>query len=204
MTGQGGRVPAIPNTEEIARMNPEIERLKMLGLHEVRLQWRNRFGRTAPKALPKSLLLRVLIYRIQADLLGDLEPEVVRVLDRFAARDPGLRRRGRPRAQSTPEGAGIKPGSVLVREWAGRIHRVMVLEEGFAWEGKTYRSLSQVARVITGTQWNGRRFFGLDRAKQRVEKTARGKALNSRQAAEEADQGLAPISLAPPLRPELQ
>ena len=61
----------------------------------------------------------------------------------------------------------------------------MVLEEGFAWEGKTYRSLSEVARVITGTQWNGRRFFGLDRAKQKTEK-ALGKADASSQPKEEA------------------
>jgi hypothetical protein len=176
----------MPHSDEIARMNSEIERLKTLDPAEVRLQWRNRFGRMAPKTLPKSLLLRVLIYRIHADLLGDLEPEVVRVLDRFAARDSGLRRRGRPRARPTVDGPGIKPGSVLVREWARRIHRVMVLEEGFAWEGKTYRSLSEVARLITGTQWNGRRFFGLDRAKQKAEKTARGKAAGSRQARDEA------------------
>jgi hypothetical protein len=176
----------MPSVDEIARMKSEIERLKTLDLHEVRLQWRNRFGRMAPKALPKSLLVRVLIYRIQADLLGDLEPEVVRVLERFAARDPGLRRRGRPRARPTADGPGIKPGSILVRGWAGRTCRVMVLDEGFAWEGKTYRSLSEVARVITGTQWNGRRFFGLDRSKQGNEKTARGKALKSNRVGEEA------------------
>jgi hypothetical protein len=62
----------------------------------------------------------------------------------------------------------------------------MVLDEGFAWEGKAYRSLSEVARVITGTRWNGRRFFGLDRAKQKAEKAARGKAAGFRQALDEA------------------
>jgi hypothetical protein len=175
----------MPSSDDIARMNAEIERLKTLDVREVRIQWRNRFGRMAPKNLPKSLLVRVLIYHVQADLLGDLEPEVVRVLDRFAARDPSLRRRGRPRAPSTGDGPGIKPGSVLVREWSRRVHRVMVLEEGFAWEGKTYGSLSEVARVITGTQWNGRRFFGLDRAKQKTEK-ALGKADASSQPKEEA------------------
>src|SRR5579872_7009738 len=91
----------MPSSDDIARMNAEIERLKTLDVREVRIQWRNRFGQMAPKNLPKSLLVRVLIYHVQADLLGDLEPEVVRVLDRFAARDPSLRRRGRPRAQAT-------------------------------------------------------------------------------------------------------
>src|SRR5579862_2430992 len=101
--------------DEIARMNMEIERLTTLDLHEIRLQWRNRFGRIAPKALPKSLIVRVLIYRAQADLLGDLEPEVVRVLDRYAARDRVVSRRGRPSARSVGESPRIKPGSVLVR-----------------------------------------------------------------------------------------
>jgi hypothetical protein len=55
----------------------------------------------------------------------------------------------------------LRPGTVLVREWEGGSHRVMVLAEGFAWNGTTYASLSQVARAITGTRWNGPRFFGL-------------------------------------------
>jgi hypothetical protein len=158
----------MPSSDEIARMNTEIERLRGLDPHQVRLQWRNRFGRMAPKSLSKSLLVRVLIYRVQADLLGDLEPEVLRVLERYAARDAGLRGRGRPSARPIVDGPRIKPGSVLVREVAGRIHRVMALEEGYAWEGKTYRSLSEVARAITGTQWNGRRFFGLGRQKAKA------------------------------------
>jgi Protein of unknown function (DUF2924) len=172
--------------DKLARMNQEIERLKALDLRGVRLQWRNRFGRMAPKALPRSLLVRVLIYRVQADLLGDLESDVVRVLDRFAARDRGVNRRGRPSARSLGDGPGIKPGSVLVREWAGQLHRVMAVDEGFAWEGKTYRSLSTVARAITGTQWNGRRFFGLNRQKEKPEGSADKKARRSAEVAEEA------------------
>ncbi len=55
----------------------------------------------------------------------------------------------------------IKPGALLVREWKGKSHRIMVLEDGFAFEGKPYTSLSEIARIITGTRWNGPRFFGL-------------------------------------------
>jgi len=67
-----------------------------------------------------------------------------------------------------PELRGTKSGTLLVREWEGVLHRVMVLEQGFAWNGQTYDSLSKVARAITGTNWNGPRFFGLrDRAGQR-------------------------------------
>ena len=60
----------------------------------------------------------------------------------------------------------------MVREWDGRLHRVMALEEGFAWEGKTYRSLSRVARAITGGHWNGPRFFGLTGFKAMARATA--------------------------------
>ena len=60
-----------------------------------------------------------------------------------------------------PELRATKPGTLLVREWEGALHRVMVLEQGFAWNGQTFDSLSKVAHAITGTNWNGPRFFGL-------------------------------------------
>jgi hypothetical protein len=64
----------------------------------------------------------------------------------------------------TRDGVALNPGSLLVREWKGRLERVMVLEEGFAWNGTTYPSLSMVAKAITGTSWNGHRFFGLGKS----------------------------------------
>ncbi|WP_281411524.1 DUF2924 domain-containing protein [Enterovirga aerilata] len=66
-----------------------------------------------------------------------------------------------------PEMRGTKPGTLLVREWEGTLHRVMVLEEGYAWNGQSFESLSKAARAITGTNWNGPRFFGL-RQKENV------------------------------------
>ena len=100
-------------------------------------------------------MFRILAYRLQADLLGDLNTESQRLLDR----------------SETPEKAGqravarrpvhARPGTVLGREWNGQMQRVTVLEKGFAWKGKTYPSLSKVALAITGTRWNGPRFFGL-------------------------------------------
>jgi hypothetical protein len=65
------------------------------------------------------------------------------------------------RGPMTPEGVGLRSGALLVREWKGHVERVMVLDDGFAWNGGVYPSLSQVARAITGTSWNGHRFFGL-------------------------------------------
>jgi len=109
--------------------------------------------------LPRGILQRALAYRIQADALGDLDRDTIRMLDRLA-------RDGRDGTViPLPELRGTKPGTLLVREWEGTLQRVMVLEQGFAWNGQTYDSLSKVARAITGTNWNGPRFFGLrDRA----------------------------------------
>jgi len=71
------------------------------------------------------------------------------------------------RGASTRDGIRLKPGALLVREWRGRLERVMVLETGFAWKGETYGSLSHIAKAMTGTNWNGHRFFGLRSAKGR-------------------------------------
>jgi hypothetical protein len=149
-------------------LKSDIERLKTLDIDGLRVEWRNLFGKRIPKALPKSLLVKALAYQLQAMAFGDLEPQTLRVLEAYAAKNDG-RWRGRVRvnrvggASSLSSGFRIKPGSILVREWAGELHRVMALEVGFAWNGATYRSLSEVARAITGTRWNGPRFFGLDR-----------------------------------------
>ena len=66
------------------------------------------------------------------------------------------------------DGIGLKAGALLVREWNGKLERVMVLDKGFAWNGKTYGSLSQIAKAMTGTSWNGHRFFGLRRRRARA------------------------------------
>ena len=153
-----GSVPATSLAERIR----DLSALDLAGL---RLQWRNRFGRNAPAHLTKPLLSRILVYRLQADAYGDLDDELVRLLD-------GVRRRSARQGKDAAPGPlaftrRIKPGSVLIREWSGRMHRVMALGEGFAWEGKTYRSLSEVASAITGVRWNGPRFFGLSRPKEK-------------------------------------
>ena len=89
--------------------------------------------------------------------------------------------RARPfatRGPTTREGVGLKSGALLVREWKGRLERVMVLDDGFAWNGGAYASLSQAAKAITGTNWNGHRFFGL--------KAVRGEQSNVRRCAQAA------------------
>src|SRR5262249_14491258 len=100
---------------------------------------------------------RVLAYRLQADRLGDLDIESRRLLDGAGSpKDADKCSVGAHRLTTD-----LRPGTVLNREWNGRMQRVAVLADGFAWNGKTYPSLSQIALAITGTRWNGPRFFGL-------------------------------------------
>ena len=112
-------------------------------------------GRTL--TLPRHLLFRVLAYRLQADRFGDLDTESRRLLDGAGSPEDAGRRSVDPNRLTTD----LRPGTMLAREWNGRMHRVAVLADAFAWNGKTYQSLSKVAEAITGTRWNGPRFFGL-------------------------------------------
>jgi hypothetical protein len=141
-------------------LGAEIASLRDLDLPALRRRWRVVFGKKAPEHLSRSLLQRILAYRVQAQALGDLDRETVRFLDRLA-KEKGSG------PIPVPEQRSMKPGTLLVREWEGTVQRVTVLEEGIAWNGATYRSLSEVARAITGTNWNGPRFFGL-RTRKRV------------------------------------
>ena len=138
----------------------EIAHLRDLDLHGLRARWKSIFRQQSPSHLPRHLLFAVLAYRLQADELGDLDPATARLLKQIATSGDPLEvsRRtdefGRRRAE-------LKPGTILMREWNAQAYRVMVVEKGFAWNGKTYDSLSKVAFAITGTNWNDPRFFGL-------------------------------------------
>jgi Protein of unknown function (DUF2924) len=140
-----------------AALASEIAYLRGLDLDGLRARWRSLTGRAAPAHVPRTLLLQVLAYRVQAAALGDLDAVTARLLDRLAGQGRSTARAEVP----VPDRIGIRPGTVLVREWDGTPQRVMVLADGFAWNGTTYHSLSQVARAIAGTRWNGPRFFGL-------------------------------------------
>ena len=134
----------------------EIARLGDLDLAGLRARWRSLTGRSIPASVPRHLLLRLLAYRIQADRWGDLPVASARMLTRLAGSD----------RQAVPVvGPSGRPGTMFVREWQDVTHHVMALEHGFAWNGVTYRSLSEIARAITGTRWNGPRFFGLKEAR---------------------------------------
>jgi hypothetical protein len=138
----------------------EIAHLRGLDLKGLRSRWQSVFQKPPPDHLPRHLLFAISAYRIQADRLGDLDHETGQVLDRTDAKDTGAKMSARL-VSFDQKRTELTPGTVLVREWDRRSQRVMVMADGFAWNGQTYYSLSKVAFAITGTKWNGPRFFGL-------------------------------------------
>jgi hypothetical protein len=135
----------------------EIARLRDLDVGDLRARWHTVFGRRPSPHLPRHLLFRVLAYRLQADHFGDLDTKSRRLLDGAASPEDA----GKQAADLSRLTADLRPGTTLAREWNGRMQRVAVLADGFTWNGKTYPSLSKIAQAITGTRWNGPRFFGL-------------------------------------------
>lgn len=141
-------------------LDVEIAHLRGLDMKGLRARWQGLFAKRAPDHVPRHLMFAVLAYRLQADRLGDLDHDILKMLDRIEAKDTpesvSQRLMGLDQRRVSPP-----PGTVLVREWNDMPQRVIVLVNGFAWNGQTFDSLSKVAFAITGTKWNGPRFFGL-------------------------------------------
>jgi hypothetical protein len=154
--------------------NIDLTKLPSMSAEQLAQLWRRELGRSAPTRLPKSLLMRLLAYRLQAQESGDLSRDSTRMLDRIA--DELEQGRDRSAVIDPVLNTRLKAGCVLVREHNGEMHRVMVLTEGYAWKGETYASLSAVAKAITGTSWNGYTFFGLKEKKTRKAKDDGGPA----------------------------
>src|SRR4030088_2768864 len=138
----------------------EIVHLRGLDLKGLRARWRSVFQRPPPDHLPRHLLFAIIAYRIQVDRFGDLGHETTQVLDRTGSKDTGVAMSARL-VSFDQKRTELTPGTVLVREWDRQSQRVMVMPDGFAWNGRSYDSLSKIAFAITGTKWNGPRFFGL-------------------------------------------
>jgi len=143
-----------------ASIEDEIVHLRGLDFKGLRARWHSVLQGPAPDHLPRHLLFAIVVYRIQADRFGDLDHEIRQLLDRTDPKETRAEMSARL-LRFDQRGSELTPGTVLVREWGRRSQRVMVMSDGFAWNGQTYDSLSKVAFAITGTKWNGPRFFGL-------------------------------------------
>ena len=133
----------------------ELDRLTTTPIVELRKRYQELFRTDPPKAFGPDLLRRSIAHRIQEVAYGGLSAPTRRLLDQLVKS-----------ALAKPNGRlelprRIKPGSELVRTWKKRTYRVMVMADGFAYDGKTFAGLSEIASEITGTRWNGPRFFGL-------------------------------------------
>ena len=157
----------MPQTRAVATkatrlsLGDEIVHLRDLDLQGLRARWKSMFRQQPPPHLPRHLLFAVLAYRLQADELGNLDPATARLLRQIAAAGGRTLEASQLTEEFARKGIKLRSGTILMREWKAQAYRVMVVDEGFALNGKTYDSLSKVAFAITGTNWNGPRFFGL-------------------------------------------
>lgn len=130
----------------IAEVQAEVDLLEDLQLQELREKWRERFG--APPTFRSAEMFRLLLaWRIQAVALGGLDKDTREALSRTG--------------RAVAEGQDLGLGATLRRTWNGEDYLVTVIDGGFEWRGRTFKSLSAVATAIAGTRWNGPRFFGL-------------------------------------------
>src|SRR6266496_2142465 len=151
-------------------VNIAIGYLEQLSRAELRILWEREFSGKPPSSLGRDILALGIAYARQERRYGGLSRPVAKELDRLLARALGD-------GSGTPE-LPTKPlpraGTILVREWQGTTHHVTVADDGFLWNGKPHRSLSSIARAITGTTWNGPRFFGLRDVKTKTSEVRDG------------------------------
>jgi hypothetical protein len=147
--------PDVADCPTDPEVEAELEHLPKMPIRDLRKRYRELFRAELPKAFGPDLLRRSIAHRIQERAYGGLSRDDQRLLDQLVRA-----------AQVKPNGRlelprQIKPGSELVRTWNRRTYRVVVMKKGFSWQGRPYSSLSEIAFEITGTKWNGPRFFGL-------------------------------------------
>ena len=168
----------------MTEVQDELSRLAGLPGHQLRIEWRRQFRSEPPAGLSRELLLRAVSYKVQERAYRRLEPGHQEGLTERGDEDHSRGRQGRPRPA-----AGAQPGVRLVREWRGQTHSVAVLEleHGFEYQGRRYRSLTEIAHHITGAHWSGPRFFGVLRGQTKPTATSGGRSPDN--AAEVAEHG---------------
>ena len=152
-------------------LNIDLEILERSSRDELRALWTQELGDKPPQSLGRDVLALGIAYARQERFYGGLTRPVTKELDRLLAhaRADGAIEGRQPAATPLP-----RTGTILVREWQGTTHHVTVVNDGFVWNGQTHRSLSNIARAITGTKWNGPRFFGMREPKAKPRETRRG------------------------------
>ena len=136
-------------------LNEQIAELARMTPGQLKIEWRRVF-RSAPPELTKDLMVRFIAWQLQVKARGGLSRTVERLLDTIATGGD---------AEAGRKVANLKPGTRIVREWNGRLLCIHVTKDGFSFEDRLYRSLSEIAREVTGAHWSGPRFFGLKQAK---------------------------------------
>lgn len=149
----------------------EIVRLKLLTLGALNDEWRRLHITTPPKRMSRDLLMRGITYKIQERRYGGPSTSIHRKLAALGVNEDAS---SRPKP---PTPISLKAGARLVREWRGVTYSVLVHRNGFEWRGKHYRSLTTIAKEITGAHWSGQRFFGLRKSRSRL--TIYGEAANA-------------------------
>ncbi len=149
-------------------LTKQLAKLESASPADLRARWERAYKHPAPKRASRDLLLRALAYHIQERAEGGLSKAALKRLAHLA--DP-KGNDGRPPRPAPPR---LRPGTRLVREWRGAVHRVTVGEDGFDYRGARYASLSQIAREITGTRWSGPLFFGLRKTGSRAREVTHG------------------------------
>ncbi len=142
--------------EDLAR---QVASLSALDAVALRRRWTDLFGADPSPNLGRSLVIQAIAHRLQERALGGLKPSTLRILDRVVGSQPKTAGERAPTRRASA-------GTVLIREWRGVSHRVSVLDQGVVYRGRRYKSLSEVARAITGTHWSGPMFFGLRNRKK--------------------------------------
>jgi hypothetical protein len=152
-------------------LNIDLETLERSSRDELRALWTQELGDKPPQSLGRDVLALGIAYARQERLYGGLTRPVTKELDRLLAHSlaAGAIEGRAPGATPLP-----RTGTILVREWQGTTHHVTVVNDGFLWNGQTHRSLSNIASAITGTKWNGPRFFGMREPKAKPRETRRG------------------------------
>ena len=136
----------------------EIAALDGLAAHDLKIAWRRFYRDKPPRCLSRDLMIRAIAYRMQERAHGGLAPATRRRLRCLVGE---IETKG---TGAFDPGIALKPGARLVREWGGRMHTVVALENGFDYDGERYSSLTRIATLITGAHWSGPRFFGIRKA----------------------------------------